>query len=172
MASMDKDAPLVYENGEPVKPGTEIQMDSFDYDDEPDDKRFGLFRFLVLYFIALAVITAIVFLFLRGIAGAETLGFRQPAGVASSTLSCGNALLLAQVADDVTTATIIRNGGYERDPLARPTARSLPLSLAGSFVLNYALRHVTAHRPQTLCAAAVAEVPFIANNLRAIGRQR
>jgi hypothetical protein len=82
----------------------------------------------------------------------------------------GNLALVAQLADAVTTRYNLRDTGVpcvrtERDPLARPFARSDVGDLAMTVVVNFALRKAFARRPKWLRLVAVAEAGVAANNL-------
>jgi hypothetical protein len=107
------------------------------------------------------------------VASAETVGFRNPiADGAQRLATCGNALLAAQFADALTTRAILRNGGYERDPLAVGVVRSGVGAYGSAIVLNALARFVTRNHPQTMCYLAGIETAAVANNLRILGRQR
>ena len=108
-------------------------------------------------------------------ASAETIGFRNPIAdthAVQRLATCGNALLASQFADALTTRAILRNGGYERDPLAMGVVRSDVGAYGSATVLNVLARFVTRNHPQTMCYLAGMESAAVANNLRILGRQR
>ena len=97
-------------------------------------------------------------------AQADTIEFRNPVAlvVQNRDVQCANAALVMQLADAATTRVILRNGGYERDPLARGAVRSDVGAFALAFVLNYAVRILIPHQA---CNVALVETLAVANNL-------
>jgi len=128
--------------------------------------------------VVVATLTLIATLFWSSVASAETVGFRNPiadghrSGSFGQTLTCGNLLAISQFADALTTRAILRNGGYERDPLAMGVVRSDVGAYGSAIVLNVLARFVTKKHPQTMCYLAGMESAAVANNLRILGRQR
>ena len=82
-----------------------------------------------------------------------------------------NTLAVLQAADCATTASIIRKGGFERDPIARGigASRSLPLCLLEAGAINIGFRFLdkNPHHTATKIAGAI-ELIAVGNNARVL----
>lgn len=127
---------------------------------------------LLHYILGFVAGVFVALLLLRGIAGAEILGFRNPVAQTEAHSQCPNVLLGVQLADAITTRAILHGGGYERNPLAKPFVQSTLGAYSTVAAVNVIARLVTHHSPSLTCAAAGVESLAVANNLRVLGRMR
>jgi hypothetical protein len=102
-------------------------------------------------------------------AKAESVGFRNPI-VTQEKATCANIMLGVQLADAYTTRSILRQGGYERDPLARGLVRSDVGAYVSTIVLNVAARYAFHRHPAYMCYAAALESAAVFNNLNVLER--
>jgi hypothetical protein len=126
----------------------------------------------MMWFVAIGLVTIALLFVLRGCAGAQTLGFRNPVTTVEVKSSCANVLLGIQLADALTTRAILGRGGYERDPLARPFVRSNFGAYAAVAVTNTVARSLTHRHPSLMCAVAGVESIAVVNNVRVLGAMK
>jgi hypothetical protein len=120
------------------------------------------------WFVAIGLVIIALLFVLRGCAGAQTLGFRNPVTIVGVKSSCADVLLGVQLADAATTREILGRGGYERDPLARPFVRSSFGAFAAVAVTNTVARILTYRRPSLMCVGAGVESIAVVNNVRVL----
>lgn len=94
-------------------------------------------------------------------------------GLCDTRNSLSNMLGALQATDCVQTAAFLRAPNtYERDPLAKPVAHSLPLCLVTAGALNLALRNAHGPKLWVLRAAIVLESALVINNNSVLVRIR
>jgi len=80
----------------------------------------------------------------------------------------GNILLATQIADTVTTRIVINhNGGFERDPIARPFVHSNLSAGLATVAVNELLRVLFRHSPKTLRFFSIVELGTVGVNIAA-----
>ena len=89
--------------------------------------------------------------------------FRNPV---NQTSVSANQLAMLQAADILTTRLIISQGGYERDPIARPFVHSTLELVGAAVVVNVAARNLFRHSPTVIRILSGLEAVCVANNLR------
>jgi hypothetical protein len=132
----------------------------FDYEHQPN------IGAPIFWAVVASTLALLLILTIKG-CSAETLGFRNPI-VAQGKATCANVLLAVQLADAATTREILGQGGYERNPLAKPFVRSNFGAFAAVAVTNTVARILT-HRHQSLmCVVAGVESIAVVNNVRVL----
>jgi hypothetical protein len=141
-----------------------------DRDDACEQERERTFAGRVCAYIVLVFLGVCIGLLLAILpAKAESVGFRNPI-VTQEKATCANIMLGVQLADAYTTRSILREGGYERDPLARGLVRSDVGAYASAIVLNVAARYAFHRHPAYMCYTAALESAAVLNNLNVLER--
>jgi hypothetical protein len=109
---------------------------------------------------------------ISGLLSLGLIGGHPRSAFADDTAAAGNQLLGVQIADAITTRSLLEYPGcYERDPLAKPFVHSDIAIGAMVVVTNVVARRLFRHAPGVLRILAGVDAVAVGNNVRVLSRR-